>query len=171
MAGMVVDLFLLYQFVKRLATPFKEWDAYKLGIIDEKGKVLKKRKDLNTVRERDAFRLFDVLVGNLKKLLAKVPGGSSRIASYAAALLLLREQKNINDELLNNLEEKFNFYLEEAKKHETNLLFEQLEEDAPTMSTGAAVAGTGDDPVHWLTKKQQKKKRLDQIKRMYKRFE
>ena len=42
---MVIDLFLLYQFIKRLATPFKEWDAYELGIIDAKGKQLKKRKD------------------------------------------------------------------------------------------------------------------------------
>jgi len=27
--------------------------------------------------------------------------------------------------------------------------FKSLREDAPAMSTGAAVAGTGDDPVHW----------------------
>ncbi|NDH21553.1 MAG: hypothetical protein EBY46_09670, partial [Rhodobacteraceae bacterium] len=80
MAGMVVDLFMLYQFVKRLATPFKQWDAYKLGIIDEKGKVLKKRKDFTTAKEREAFGMFDVLVGNLKKLLAKVPGGQTRLA-------------------------------------------------------------------------------------------
>ena len=37
---MIVDLFMVFQFVKRLATPFKEWDAYKLGIIDEDGKIL-----------------------------------------------------------------------------------------------------------------------------------
>ena len=31
---MVVDLFLVYQFVRRLATPFEKWEAYKEGIID-----------------------------------------------------------------------------------------------------------------------------------------
>ena len=39
---MVIDLFLLYQFIKRLATPFKEWDAYELGIIDAKGNTHRK---------------------------------------------------------------------------------------------------------------------------------
>ena len=29
---------------------------------------------------------------------------------------------------------------------------EFFNEDAPAMSTGAAVAGTGDDPVHWKSK-------------------
>ena len=41
---MIVDLFLVYQFIRRLATPFKEWKAYELGIIDDKGVQLKKRR-------------------------------------------------------------------------------------------------------------------------------
>ena len=40
---MVVDLFLVFSFIKRLVTPFRKWDAYKQGIIDEKGKVLKNK--------------------------------------------------------------------------------------------------------------------------------
>ena len=40
--GQAVDLFLVYQFVKRLSTPFEETKAYDLGLIDEKGKRLKK---------------------------------------------------------------------------------------------------------------------------------
>jgi hypothetical protein len=87
----MIDLFLVYSFIRRLATPFKEWEAFKLGIIDENGNILKKRKDLLTVKERQAFGVFDVMVLNLKKLLAKVPGGSTRLASYAAALYLIRE--------------------------------------------------------------------------------
>jgi len=51
----MIDLFLIYQFIRRLATPFKRLEAYKLGIIDENGKILKKRKDLLTVKERQAF--------------------------------------------------------------------------------------------------------------------
>ena len=37
-----VDLYLVYSFVKRLATPFNETKAFELGLIDEKGKRLKK---------------------------------------------------------------------------------------------------------------------------------
>ena len=36
--GRAIDLFVTYRFIKLLVTPFKETDAYKLGIIDEKGK-------------------------------------------------------------------------------------------------------------------------------------
>ena len=36
----VVDLFVVYQFIKRLATPFNKWDAYKTGVIDERGNIL-----------------------------------------------------------------------------------------------------------------------------------
>lgn len=94
---MIVDLFLVYQFVRRLATPFNEWDAYKLGIIDERGNVLRKRKTLKLAKERKAFGIFDVLVLNLKKLIEKVPGGQTRIASYIAALYLIREWNHFSD--------------------------------------------------------------------------
>lgn len=91
---MVVDLFLVYQFIRRLATPFDRWNAFKLGIIDAEGNVLKKRRDLLTVAERQSFGVFDVLVLNLKKLLARLPGGDTRIASYAAALWLIKEHQH-----------------------------------------------------------------------------
>jgi hypothetical protein len=95
MANKAVDLFLVYQFLKRLATPFDQWEAFRLGIIDRNGKVLKPSSTLKTSEEIKAWGYFDRMVANLKKLLAKVPGGSTRIASYAAALLLLKEQDNL----------------------------------------------------------------------------
>lgn len=97
MASTPVDLFLTYQFLRRLATPFTEWDAYKLGIIDENGKVLRKAKTFTKPEEKLAWGYFDRLVANLKKLLAKVPGGQTKLASYAAALLLIKECKNPRD--------------------------------------------------------------------------
>ena len=39
----MMDMFLTYQFLKRINVPFEKWDAYKLGIIDKNGKVLKKK--------------------------------------------------------------------------------------------------------------------------------
>jgi len=95
---MVVDLFLVYQFIRRLATPFDKWDAYKEGIIDDKGKVLIKKKDFTNSRQRKAWGIFDIMIANLKKILGKVPGGQSRLASYAAALFLIKEYKAFTDE-------------------------------------------------------------------------
>lgn len=96
---MLVDLFLVYQFIRRLATPFESWDAYKQGVIDKDGKILVKKND-RTQEQRKSWGTFDVMVANLKKLLAKVPGGSSKIASYAAALYLIREWNHFSSESL-----------------------------------------------------------------------
>jgi hypothetical protein len=97
---MVVDLFLVYQFIRKLTTPFDKWEAYKLGIIDEKGNILIKRKDFLQAKQRKAFGIFDLMILNLKKLLAKVPGGSSRLASYAAALFLIKEFNEFSEDTL-----------------------------------------------------------------------
>ena len=91
----VVDLFLVYQFIVRLVTPFKEWDAYRLGIIDDAGKVKKKRATLSTEEEKKAWGYFDILAANVKKLITKLPGGESKLVSYAAAGLLLKEQAKL----------------------------------------------------------------------------
>ena len=139
-----LDSFYVYQFLKKLSTPFDETDAYELGIIDDKGKVLKKQKDLKTREEKEAFNRFDILVNNLKKLLSKIPFGKTMLGRYTAALFLLKESENTT---IKTLEEDFWAFVEKQDLQELN---ERVRyEDAPTMSTGAAVAGTGDDPVHW----------------------
>ena len=97
---MVVDLFLVYQFIRRLATPLEKWDAYKLGIIDKDGKVLIKRKTFTKPEQKNAWGTFDIMVANLKKLLAKVPGGSSKLASYVAALYLIKEWNHFSEDSL-----------------------------------------------------------------------
>ena len=162
---MIVDLFLVYQFIKRLATPFEKWDAYELGIIDKDGNILKKRKELRTVKERDAWGKFDVMISKLKKLLAKVPGGSSRLATYAAALWLIKENKESNLESLNEdqIVESFMPYLEfvnESQNQDLDALFEEVMSAAPVNSAGSgsvAGIGVGDDGEPGLTKAQMKK--------------
>ena len=87
----VLDLFLIYQFLRRLVTPFEKWDAFKTGVIDKDGKVIVDKDD-RTKEQKDSWGYYDRLLANLKKLLGKIPGGKSRLASFAAALLLLKEQ-------------------------------------------------------------------------------
>lgn len=142
MAGRLLDIFLTYQFLKKLTTPFDQWEAYKLGIIDENGKVLKKRVTLGMADERAAWGYFDIMIANLKKLIMKLPGGKTRIATFAAALLLLKEEKgSIKSKEL--LEEKFNEYLviTEAK------MTEEGEGGVPANNAGGGnVAGLGVGP-------------------------
>ena len=47
----VADTYLIYQVLRRLTTPFDETEAFKLGLIDKDGKLLKKPKDR---KEKDA---------------------------------------------------------------------------------------------------------------------
>ena len=62
-----------YFFVKKMATPFKKTKAYKLGIIDEKGNILKKMKELESDEERKAYTLLDRVIWNIKKLMSFIP--------------------------------------------------------------------------------------------------
>lgn len=138
MPSPTVDLYIVYQFIKRLSTPFDETEAYRLGLIDDKGKRLKKA---SSKEEKDASTYFDRLIFNMKRLLAKVPGGNTRMGSYAAALLLLKEEREHTvDNLLENMK---------TLKKNSFKDFRTIREDAPANATGAAVAGTGDNPVHW----------------------
>lgn len=86
-----VDAIITYRILKKLVTPFVDTEAYKLGIIDQRGKVLKRESELNTVEERDAYTLLDRLVFRLKRIIEKVPTENKRLVSIAAALSLIKE--------------------------------------------------------------------------------
>ena len=93
-----VDLLITYRIIKLLTTPFEKQEAYRLGIIDKNGKVLRKTKELKTGKERDSYTILHRFVFNLKRLINIVPGGKSKLGTYAAALgLLLKENKDMNE--------------------------------------------------------------------------
>jgi hypothetical protein len=88
------DFFYTLRFLRLLTTPWNKTNAFKEGIIDDKGKVIKKPE---TSKERAVYNTFHRLVYNLKRLLNKVPFGKSTVASYAAALFLIKEESNMSD--------------------------------------------------------------------------
>ena len=95
--GRAIDLLITYRVIKMLVTPFEKQPAYALGIIDKNGKVLRKARTLKTAKEKEAYTLLHRFVFNLKRLINVVPGGKSKLGTYAAALgLLLKENKDIN---------------------------------------------------------------------------
>jgi len=88
------DFFYTLRFLRLLTTPWNKTNAFKEGIIDDKGKVIKKPE---TSKEKAVYNTFHRLVYNLKRLLNKLPFGRSTIASYAAALFLIKEESNMSD--------------------------------------------------------------------------
>ena len=109
--GRAIDALITFRFLKLLVTPFNKTKAYELGIIDERGKNLIKSRDLNTIEMRNSYTILHKLVFNIKKLIEKLPGGKSRLASYAAALFLIKENTELSDFKL--LEKEFHKYLKE----------------------------------------------------------
>jgi len=134
-----VDLYIIYQLLKRLTTPFDETDAYELGLIDARGKLVRKPK---TPEEQDAYDLVDRFVFNIKRLIEKVPGGKTRLGSYAAALLLIKEREEIEKIVDSDylIEQEWKRNVRQLKRDMPLKLNEMVDEDAPATST-AGVAG------------------------------
>ena len=123
-----LNLYFIYKFLRILTTPFASTEAFKLGIIDEKGKILKKKSRLKTIAEKDAYTMMHRLVWKLKRLMEKVPFGKSRLASYAAALWLIKEEKKF-DGTDQELQESFLSFLETDWENDALILKENYEGD------------------------------------------
>jgi len=114
----VIDALVAYRVLKLLVTPFNRTKAFELGIIDAKGKVLKKSRDISDPKERNAYTLLIRFVFNLKRILSKVGIRGPLGSSAAAALAFFKEQSGENLEVervvYNHLKEQgFEFQLDE----------------------------------------------------------
>ena len=114
----VIDAVIAYRVLKLLVTPFNRTEAFELGIIDEKGKVLKKSRDIKNAEERNAYTLLIRFVFNLKKLLAKIGIRGPLGSAAAAAFAFFKEEYGNNVEvekvIYNHLKEQgFEFQIDE----------------------------------------------------------
>ena len=106
MANRAIDALIAFRLIKLLVTPFNKTQAYKLGIIDDKGKVLIKSRDFKKAfpkivnqEQRKAYTLLIRFVFNLKKLLAKVGIRGPIGTSAAAAIAFFKEEYGNNPEV------------------------------------------------------------------------
>jgi len=143
------DLFYAYRFIKLLVSKWEDTDAYKLGILDKDGKLLKKSAQLKTSEEKAAYTVFHRLVFNIKRLLNKLPFGKTRLASWATALFLIKEETGMTDEaiqrVLDEMEIDFDQDLSESTWYmsENNQLYPgiyTLVDDLPSPKTGEYIA-------------------------------
>ena len=130
--GRAIDLFVTYRFLKLLTTPFEKTDAFKLGIIDEKGNRIKKPKstqpavELATVEQKNSYTILHKLVFNIKKIFSKVPGLRTKVGTYAAALFLLKDtfKESVDDPDV--FEKEFMKYLKENNIELDNDISEEV---------------------------------------------
>ena len=135
------DLVYTLRFLRLLTTAWEDTNAFKLGLIDNEGKKLKSPK---TTEEKSAYNTFHRLVFNVKKLINKVPGGKSKIASYASALYLIKEHLQLGDKSVYKL-------LDECGIDPLDLLQESSEWFCTSdrmLSPGVYKLGVGDKMVN-----------------------
>ncbi len=101
------DLTYTFRFIRMLVMDWKNWDAYKLGIIDENGKRQKSTK-LDSDEKKSAYTPFIRLCANIKRLVSSIPGGGSKLGSFASALYLIKEKYELTDSNLDNIMSKVN---------------------------------------------------------------
>lgn len=80
--------------LKMLVTPFSETPAFKLGIIDAKGKLKKNVNKLNKKVEKDAYSYLDRLVFNMKRIMNKYPPETIKLKDLTTAMVLIKEAYN-----------------------------------------------------------------------------
>lgn len=136
-----IDNLLAFRILYMLVTPFEKTEAYKYGIIDKDGNPLKKSKDLKTSQEKDSYNNLTRLVFSLKRLLAKVPGGQSQLASIVAAYWLIKESSNKRTVIR---EEELLSMIELIEEKKLTLVEEEIlvEKFIAMMEDGAAIANT-----------------------------
>ena len=96
--GRLVDSVIAYRILRMLTIPFVETDAYRLGIIDNKGKELKRMNQLHTGDELNAYSILHRMVYRIKRIIEKVPVDNKKLVTFAAALSLVKENYQNNCE-------------------------------------------------------------------------
>ena len=143
MASRAVDLLITYRIIKLLVTPFEKQEAFKQGIIDKDGNVLKPNRTLKTTQEKRAYTSLHRFVFNLKRILKRV-GLGGRLGSFAVALaVLLREDNQYNDKK-NLIESAVVTYLKESNQYE-ELLNECREINEETIDGDPYITAFGFD--------------------------
>ena len=117
MASRGVDLLITYRIMKLLVTPFDKQEAFKYGIIDKQGKVLRPWRTIFKTAEKQSYTLLHRFVFNLKRILQKA-GLGGRLGTFAVALAtLIRENKEF-EQHQKLIESTIVKYLKEQKLYE-----------------------------------------------------
>jgi len=151
----IITSFSLYKFLDTLTTPFTQTQAYKLGIIDANGNVLKPVDQLNST-EKAAYNQFNQLVYSLKRLLIKIPDPTikAQLTNVSSALKLIAEECS---KLGADPEE---FYTRGLREMEACRLIEDGEGAAAPVANsvaGGGIYGLKPEETTFLSQKAQKK--------------
>jgi len=87
------DIYLAYKFANLIRTDFNKWDAYRIGLIDNQGNIIRIPKEPH---EKKAFGLFEDLVRKVKRALVKYAGKSNVLSNLISLYVLKNESRDIH---------------------------------------------------------------------------
>lgn len=155
----LVDAAITYRILKMLVTPWEKTDAYKKGIIDKNGNILKHSEDLSN-EDSSSYTSLTRLVFKLKRILGKIPLVNKNLATVATALWLLKEDtENLDDSIIlealcnqvlleSDATQYYVNFIKEYNKENPSMFFTSLilTEDAPVNNVGSGnIEGTQGD--------------------------
>jgi hypothetical protein len=87
----MIDNLILARLLFLFNQKIENTEAFKRGLINQDGKVLKKRNEMSS-DEKSVFTMLHHVIMKLKRLLATVPGGESQLATIVASGLAMKEE-------------------------------------------------------------------------------
>lgn len=111
----------MYMVLKRLLTNWKDWKAYKNGIIDEHGKRIRKPK---TAKEREGWDILDRFCWSIKRLVTKYIGDKKFVYLFSAAYLMKEDFSSIVSKNL----DKYNKELENLTATKQKKIYDVINE-------------------------------------------
>lgn len=133
----IISSFTVYKFLLGLTTPFIQTEAYRRGIIDGQGKVLKSDDQLS-FSDKQAFTDFDRLIISLRRLLLMIPDPYVRANMRNVPSIL-----NLIAEECGSIGGDKQYFVEIAKRELSACrLFEEGEGGAAPASIGNSMGGT-----------------------------
>lgn len=131
--------------LRMLATDYKDMAAYHLGIIDDKGNVLRKTYQLKSEAERKAYTYLDRLVIILKHAIEKTQsrGDYTLTKALSPALWTVRECYASGSKSTQGVESRFNELMEMnvTLAEEEILVMKFVAEEGDGGAGGIAVGG------------------------------
>ena len=135
--------------LKMLSTDYKDMPAYHLGIIDDKGNVLRKSYQLKSEAERNAYTYLNRLVIILKKAIEKTQarGDYTLTKALSPALWVVREQLESGSRATANIEKKY----ADIVNLDVTLAEEEIMVNKFMSEEGVAAIGGGGAPTNNTT--------------------
>lgn len=107
----------VYMILKRVMKDWKDWPAYKHGIIDDKGKRLRRPK---TSKEREGWDILDRFCWSIKRVCTKYLG-DSKFAYLFSLVYLMKEKQEYT--ITTNIE-KYRVELDDFTAEKQYILYE-----------------------------------------------